>query len=387
MTTTVEGLQPSVLKWARESQGYSVEEVANHLKRNNSDIISWEEGKTSPTYSQLEDLAYTFFKRPLAVFFLPQPPVEPSIKKEFRTLPTSDLEELDADTRYRVRMGHSFQMAIRELNDAGNIGGRQINHDIVATVTGDVRGIAKIIRNYLDIPINIQISWKSDDDALKFWRTAIENAGVFVFKHTFKQKSISGFCLLEDRFPIIYLNNSTAKTRQIFSMMHELAHLLLHINGISKFDSSYIERLPQEQKQIEIFCNALAAEILIPSQDFAIQIVDLDQTDDETIQILANRYRVSRESILRRLLDHDRVSSSDYQKRSSKWSDEMKSSGSGGNYYATQSGYLSERFQRMVFRKHYNGQLNIEQVADYLNVKTKSVAVLESLLIKKEQID
>jgi len=83
---------------------------------------------------------------------------------------------------------------------------------------------------------------------LKYWRQAVEEAGVFVFKNSFKQKDISGFCLRDEDLPIIYLNNSTSKTRQIFSLLHELAHLLLNMNGLSKFDSDYIDRLPSKEK-------------------------------------------------------------------------------------------------------------------------------------------
>ena len=69
MTEKVTGTQPSVLRWARESQGYSIEEVASRLKRDPSEVAAWETGAESPTYVQLETLAYKIYKRPLAVFF------------------------------------------------------------------------------------------------------------------------------------------------------------------------------------------------------------------------------------------------------------------------------------------------------------------------------
>ncbi|EQD79167.1 protein containing DUF955, partial [mine drainage metagenome] len=130
---------------------------------------------------------------------------------------------------------------------------------------------AAAVRSYLGITLDEQIRWKDDEHALKKWRKAIEDKGVFVFKESFDQKDISGFCLVDGQFPIVYLNNSTTKTRQTFSLLHELAHLLLSINGLSKFDQRYVDRLPDQEKQIERFCNAIAAEILIPSPDFQMQ--------------------------------------------------------------------------------------------------------------------
>ena len=273
MAIPVAGIQPSVLRWARESQGYSIDDVAQHLKREPAEIEAWEKpGTAAPTYAQLENLAFKLYKRPLAVFSLPGPPPEPSVKKEFRSLPDFELDRLAADTRYPLRVAHAYQISLRELNEGVNPATRKIFKDVRLSDTASVDKAADSIRSYLGITLKAQSAWKTSDEALKFWRNAVEEAGIFVFKHSFKQKSISGFCLVDDEFPVIYLNNSTAKTRQIFSLFHELAHLLLSVNAISKFDRAYVEHLPPKEKRIEQFCNALAAEFLIPSDDFAAQL-------------------------------------------------------------------------------------------------------------------
>jgi len=383
MPSPVAGIQPTVLRWARESQGYSVEDVALHLKRDSAEIIAWESGETAPTYAQLEILAYSLYKRPLAVFFLPAPPTEPSLKHEFRTLPDIELDQLAADTRYQLRVAHAFQLSLKELNDGVNPSARKIFRDIAVATTADVRKVALRVREYIGIPLATQSSWTSDENALKAWRNAVEDIGVFVFKHAFKQKAVSGFCLADSEFPIIYLNNSTSKTRQIFSLFHELAHLLLRINAISKFDQSYIDQLPQKEKRIERFCNALAAEFLVPSDDFLTQIGSVKRIDEESIQNLARRYWVSREAVLRRFLDRRMIEQTYYDAKTKQWMAESGDGGSGGNYYATQATYLGENYLRLVFGKHYQGKLSIEQVADYLGVRTKSVAGLEALMLQK----
>lgn len=385
MTSQVSGIQPAVLRWARESQGYSVEDVALHLKRDPAEIIAWESehGGAAPTYTQLENLAYGLYKRPLAVFFLPAPPQEPTLKQEFRTLPEFELDQLAADTRYQLRVAHAFRLSLRELNDGINPSPRKIFRDLTVTATADVRKVALKMRAYFGISLAAQASWRSDEEALKDWRNIVEDAGIFVFKHAFRQKSISGFCLADDEFPIIYLNNSTAKTRQIFTLFHELAHLLLKVNAISKFDESYVDQLPQKERRIERFCNALAAEFLIPSDDFSQQIDSLRRINDESIENLARRYRVSREAVLRRILDRGLVDATYYEAKVKQWAAQSGDAGSGGNYYATQATYLGESYLRLVFGKHYQGRLSLEQVADYLGVRTKSVAGLEALMLQK----
>ena len=386
MTEAVVGIEPTVLKWARESSGLSIDDVALSLKREPGDVLAWESGDAAPTYAQLESLAYKMYKRPIATFFLPGPPQEPSIKKEFRTLPDFELDQLAADTRYQLRLAYAFQISLAELNDGVNPVGRKIFVDLPLSAKASVVQSAQRIRAYLEISLDQQFRWKSDEDALKAWRNAIEGAGVFVFKHSFKQDQISGFCLVDEQFPVIYLNNSTSKTRQIFTLFHELVHVLLHVNSISVLDDSYIDQLPATERRIERFCNAVTAELLLPSEDFNARTRNTAQVTLELISGLARRYHVSREVVLRRLADSQRVDQKFYQRAVDQWKNEAEAragESSGGDYYATPASYLGDRYLQLVFGKHYQGRLSLEQVADYLGVRTKSVSGLENMMLRK----
>jgi Zn-dependent peptidase ImmA (M78 family) len=385
MASQTVGVKPTILKWARESLGYSIGEVAERLNRDPEEVRGWEAGEGAPTYAQLERLAYELYKRPLAIFFFPEPPIEPEPQREFRTLPATDLDSLHPDTRYQIRIALSLQESLRELNGNRNPSDKCIFRDIKLSFQNDVAEQAAQVRNYLQVDMGMQIAWRDEDEALKSWRSAIEEVGLFVFKNTFKQKSISGFCLLDDEFPIIYLNNSTAKNRQIFSLMHELAHVLLQVSGISKFDSDYIDKLGKKEQQIEKFCNLFAAEILIPIDDFREQIEHISEVTDSAVQKIAKRYCVSRESVLRRFLDLSLVTLAYYLRKSSEWNAQYDSGKSppGGDYYATQASYLGEKYLRSVFEKYYQGRLNLNQVSEYLGVKVKSIPGLEAIISRK----
>jgi transcriptional regulator with XRE-family HTH domain len=63
----VNGIQPSLLKWARESANMTTADVADKLKKPIALVDAWENGSSAPTYSQLETLAYDLYKRPLAM--------------------------------------------------------------------------------------------------------------------------------------------------------------------------------------------------------------------------------------------------------------------------------------------------------------------------------
>jgi Zn-dependent peptidase ImmA (M78 family)/transcriptional regulator with XRE-family HTH domain len=383
----VAGVQPSVIRWARESMGMSVEDVAHKLKRSSEEVRAWEsEGSaSSPTYAQLESLAYKVFKRPLAIFFLPAPPDEIQPTREFRTLPDADLQTLNADTYVQVRKAHAYQITLKEVFDGRNPGERSIVRDVALDMQLSVETQASSVRKALGISLEDQLGWKTDEHALKRWREAVEAHGVFVFKAPFKQKDISGFCLLDADFPLIYLNNGTTKTRQIFSLLHELAHLLLNVSGISKFEQSYMSRLPVAERRIEQFCNKVAAEILIPSDDFGQQIAglpsDVESMQDHLYSNLANRYGVSREAVLRRLLDLGRVSQVFYEQKAKLWASQRKAA-SGGDWYASQNTYLSDKFAREVIGRHYRNQISVEQASEYLGIKAKNFAGLEQRILQ-----
>lgn len=341
MSEVITGIQPQILQWARERSGYSVEEVAQRLHQATESIRDWEAERKAPTYPQLEKLAYTLYKRPIALFFCP-PPDEPEPQQEFRSLPNTDLEELAPQTRYLLRLAHAFQLSLKELNDGRNSDTNKIFRDIQCPDFENITVAAEQVRDYLGIDLEIQSAWHSSEIALKAWRGAVEKVGVYVFKQSFKQKSISGFCIVDDEFPLIFLNNSTPKNRQIFTLFHELAHLLCGVNDISKVTGRDLAALSEKDRKLEQLCNALAGEILVPQQDLLNHVKSVEMIHNETVHQLAAKYCVSRDVVARRLLNCGVIDSQEYARYVSHWDDQTSSSqsqGAGGNYYATQATY------------------------------------------------
>ncbi len=383
------GVQPALLKWARESAHLSLEEVAKRFDKPVEEINAWESGAAAPSYAQLEKLAYELYKRPLAIFFLPSPPSELRPEAEFRALPDADLRRLSRETVFLIRRARAYQASLQEL-----FGGRSPNAEPVwrrvsLDSSKSIADQAAAVRAVLGVPPIGAAEWGAPDgdDALKLWRKAIEAGGVFVFKDTFKQREISGFCLADPELPVVMINNSTSKTRQIFSLLHELAHVLTNRRAISTFDDAPLARLAPPEQTIERFCNQIAAEILVPGQDFAVQVAGLPRniealTSDE-FAALAERYRVSREVILRRFRDADRVSQSFYEERKREWDGQRpEKDGSGGNFYLTKGAYLSERLMSEVFARYSRRQITVDEAADFIGVKPKHVDELESRFLR-----
>ena len=385
MPKTLTGINPDVLRWARERSGLSVADVARKFSKSPAAISGWEAGETSPTYVQLEKLAYQVYKRPVAIFFFPKPPEEPDKISEFRTLPSSERDSLSSDTRYAVRLAESMQIALRELNEGVNPSPRRIFDEVLTFLNEPPDRLAERTRSYVGITVEGQREWSSTADALENWRTTIEDSGIYVFKRSFKQKEISGFSLMDEEFPVIFLNNSTPPTRQVFTLWHEVAHILLNTSGVTKEDDSFIELLVGDSKVIEVQANAFAGEFLVPSEHLN-SLVDSSPYSDEYFSSLADRYHVSREVVLRKHSDRGLVTQQFYEDKVREWSEQYvasASSSTGGNYYNIQVSYLGQKYLELVFRRYYQGRIDLSQLANYVNVKARHVPALEQAFMRK----
>lgn len=388
MREQVTGLNHRMLTWARERAGKEIEQVARELKREPGEVRAWEAGTSAPTYAQLEKLAYTVLKRPLALFFFPEPPDEPDPEHSFRTLPAVEQARLSSDSRFKFRMAQALRLSLVELCNGRNPAPRHIFRDLKLGQGEPVPAAAKAVREYLGVSFEMQVSWKNSDQALKEWRQAIEGVGVFVFKSSFKQKEISGFCLYDSEFPLIYVNNSTAKTRQIFTLFHELAHILLGESGVTKVDFRYPAALKGWEAGIEVFCNQFAAEFLAPEGELRGRLTRRSARDDEAVRTVADAFHVSREVILRRCLDLGWVPPRYYETKVDEWLAEYRRQvgereGSGGDYYATQAAYLGPAYLDLVFGKYFEGDISLPQAADHLNIKASSFSGLEEVFLKQ----
>ena len=386
MSPLVTGLNKEMLIWARKRSGLTVDDVANSIGKSRETVTAWEDrdSDSAPTYIQLETLAYKVFRRPVAIFFFPEPPEESAPEHSFRTLPDFELQNLSADTRYRIRKASALQLSLIELNDGRNPASRPIFRDIEVRPTSSPEAIAQRIREYLDTPLQAQSTWPNTQEAFKKWRLIIEEAGIYIFKDSLKQEDISGFCLAEGEFPIIYVNNSTAFSRQIFTIFHELAHIITRVNGITKRDDRYVDTLVGTSKDIEVFCNRFAAEFLVPSAHFEGQLHGR-RYQDQLVEELAFFYKVSREVILRKFLNRGEITSNFYRDKVQEWADEWDTAsreGSGGNYYATQATYLGDKYLRLAFSRYHQGRFSLEQLAEHLNVKATSVPGLEPFSLR-----
>ncbi len=378
-----------ILRWAREGLNFSRVEVAKKMNKPEEHIVAWETGNSAPTYVQLEQLA-SVYHRPVALFFFPNPPDEESVEETFRTLPYQELESISPRIRLLIRKARILQINLAELFQGVIDPRRRILDDLQMDEMDNVEERANQVRSYLEIDLITQKSWNNVRTAFQRWRSSLESCGIFVFKDSFKEPGgsrsrYSGFCIYDQKFPIIFINNNDTYTRQVFTLFHELAHLLMKSSEIDIRMDEYERHETQDNKNIEVTCNKFAGEFLVPRRDFQ-NYLDRDLINsniDDFIVEMARKYHVSREAVLRKLVDCEISNPNVYDRKVSQWSNQTGSQQSGGgNYYLTKIAYLGDRYISAVFWNYSQRRITIEQAADYLDMKVKNVTGLEDRFLK-----
>jgi Zn-dependent peptidase ImmA (M78 family) len=338
-------------------------------------------GTEQPSLAQLEKLAYTVYKIPLAVFFLPEPPEEPSINRQFRTIPEQEITSLPSALMIKVKEGQYYQEVLKDLFNGKN----PVTNPIFkkySNIQLDRINIADSIRKDLKINRQIQSDFKDTTETFKYYREQLENAGIFVFQQTLK-KDCRGYSLYDEEFPIIVINSSEiSDTGKNFTLFHELSHLLLNMGGLTN-DYTY-----QSNNHEEIFCNKLASNILVDTDelldDKLIRRNNSIEWSDKILKQLAHDFKVSQEVILRKLLDLDLTTSRFYSLKREDWLQNLpqKRKGSGGDFYRNKLSKLGNHYATIILSNLYNGRINPYQASEYMGIKINQIPQIERLVFK-----
>lgn len=381
-------INPEVLVWARTSMNLDIAQVVEKFGRKRvteAVVRAWEAGEDQPTYRQLERLAYEIYKRPLAVFFFPEPPEEAAPAESFRSLTPEIVARLSPRMHYLLRRAKALQFSIADLAGDRGAGARFLPRELRLGVGRSVAEAVAGVRRHLGVSLDQQCGWGDTRTALARWRDQVEDCGIFVFKDNFQDGEISGFCLHHETFPLIYLNNNKPKSRQIFTLFHELAHILQETGGVDFRDDRYLASLSRDGRAVEASCNRFAAELLVPARDFQERTRGLGAADiEDAIGGLARRYWVSREVILRRFLEARRVDQKFYERKVEEWDRESsrRPAGGGGNWHATRSAYMSTAFLKLAFHRYANGCITVDQLSDYIGVKVAKIGRFEEVFLR-----
>jgi len=372
---------PELLVWARESVGLDHENVANRLRVQAETIQLWEGGTEKPTLAQLRRLA-DIYKRPLAVFYLPERPKDFQPLKDFRR---------GRKGPHSHRLSPNLFLAVRNAEDR-----REWALELYETLeqkppkfAGGLRqeeGIEEAgekVRRAIGMRFEAQSRWRSEYEALRNWRAAIESAGILTFQASdVETNEARGFSISERPLPVAVANVKDAPRGRIFTLLHEVVHVLLNQSGLCDIKDD--RRGNSLAARVELFCNRVAGAALFPKREFLSTNVvrqhpkgDPKWTDFE-LQELSRKFGGSREAALVRLLGLDLTTWEYYlAKREEFYRKYQEAQERATGFAAPHAVAISNAgptFTRLVLEGLNRNKITTSDFSDYLQIRVKHLS-------------
>jgi len=369
-------VRPAVLEWARARSGIDAELWDQRFPR----YAAWRAGDAAPTLKQLEDFARKTHT-PVGFLFLEEPPVETVPIPDFRTIgdrPVAGVGgTVSADLLDVIYACERRQEWYRENQ---LLEGEPPLTFVGAARTADaVEAVAEQMRTVLAWTADSRASCRTPDGALTWLREHAEAAGVLVMisgivgsntHRALDPKEFRGFALVDPRAAVVFVNGADSKAAQVFTLVHELAHLWLGETALSDLDPRSVR-----SNNVERWCNQVAAEFLVPMAEFRDRFDERREMRGQ-LRPLAELFRVSTQVILGRLREAGVLSWDQYmaeleverQAVAAFFADR----GGGGNYYNTKPVQVSRRFASAVIASAKEGRTPYTRAMRLLDMKKES---------------
>jgi Zn-dependent peptidase ImmA (M78 family)/DNA-binding XRE family transcriptional regulator len=380
MTTAL--ISPVVLHWARERARLDPERLAEKAHVNPGKLLLWEQGETKPTFKQALDLANALHI-PFGFLFLPQPPEETWPIPDLRTVGDHATDSLSVDLRdvladvlrkqdwYR---DYLLEQGAEPLSFIGRFDLNAPATDIIADLMAT-----------LDLRCADREEVKNSEAFLSLLVEKAEAVGVWVMRsgivgnnthRILNVQEFRGFAICDDIAPVVFINGKDAKAAQIFTLVHELAHLWIGQSGISNL--SLAEPANASHRRTEQLCNAVAAEVLAPRQILCERWNAQESVDENAVR-LVNILRVSSVVVARRAFDLGLIEwpaySEYYQRQVKRWRQEKKGSG-GGDPYRTIPVRNGRRFTEAVVHSAFARSLLLRDAGKLIGVNPAKMSRL-----------
>jgi Zn-dependent peptidase ImmA (M78 family) len=248
------------------------------------------------------------------------------------------------------------------------------------TIHDDPAAVASDMRRTLDVTTEWRRECSNWEAMFRGLVAKTEKAGVLVPRNSIvgnnthrplSVREFRGFALSDPIAPLIFINSADATAAQIFSLAHELAHIWLNISAISNFG---LNQTPEGYDPLEVFCNRVAAELLVARNEF-LENWKADLPLDQNADVLSREFRVSTLVIARRALDLGRIAREEYFRFYERAAEareqipEKKGKGGGPDFYTLARIRNSATFARAVLTEALEGRLLLRDAGQLLSVK------------------
>ncbi len=367
-------INTDVLIWARNRAGLSEDDLVQSI---NKKYIEWEEGLTKPTFKQAQAIAKKL-RIPFGYLYLSKPPAESKLTVDLRTFGDSisrefsiDLKDVIADA---IRKQDWYREYIKEVTDEPlEFVGKFNSSSKIKDVAVD---ISKTLKLHLD-----DRNQFSKDEFLRYLTEHAEEAGILVIRNgkvgsnthrTLNVDEFRGFALTDPYAPLIFINSADFTAAQIFTFVHELAHIWIGYDGVSNYsiNDDFLH------SDTESLCNQIAAEVLVPDEDFKREWQHISGDVQVRSENLTRIFKVSSVVIARRALDLGYIQKEEffnyYGILQKLWS-KSKSKSSSGNFHNSFPIANSKSFTNAVCKEIFSGNLLMRNGARMLGVKPETI--------------
>ncbi|MDP1727353.1 MAG: XRE family transcriptional regulator [Bacteroidota bacterium] len=386
-------ITPNVIKWARESARMTEESAAAKVFVSIDKLKKWEEGTSQPTIRQAQTLAKAY-KRPFALFFLPEIPRDFQPLQDFRI---SGSKPLSTSSIFIIREIQQKQSWISNIN--------QENNERKPPFVGkfSLKDKPEIVAEDILNTLGITPAEYNKENPIKEWIDKAESKSIFISRTSFihsrlklDSDEIQGFAIADPFAPFVFINSDDWNAPQLFTLVHELAHIWLAETGISNEVEPHLKS-KDKFHPVELFCNEVAANALIPKH----LIENLSATTFENSKNVfkaAKIFGVSSFSFLVRALNLNLITSAVYQKlkkeadidynvflkkeAEKKLLQKENDKTGGPNYFLLQLNRNSRLFTQTVLDAFRGGFIEPTQASNLLNVQINKFQKLEAQLYK-----
>lgn len=365
---------PTMFRWARERSG----RTADELERRGLPVGAWEAQTAHPTLRQLEAFANATHTS-IGFFFLSQPPHEDVPLPDFRTVGTRKLERPSADlldTIYACEQRQDWYRHFAEEAGEGPVG-------LVGSVAPgtEARAAASELRDRLAFGLDRRTEYSTWSAALGGLAEHAESLGVLVMisgivgnntHRVLNPDEFRGFAMADRIAPLVFVNGADTKAAQLFTLAHELGHIAL---GESAISNPQLGTLDDEGAGSEPWCNAVAAELLVPAASLK-EAFQRNVNLTGELDRLAKYYKASTLVILRRLGDLGLISLANFKDTYPRELQRVialtAQKQGGGNFYLTTPVRVSKRFARALIVDTLEGRTSYRDAFRLLGSKKLS---------------
>lgn len=374
-------VNPIIIQWAIDWNGLTTDDFIKTFPK----IEQWIDGSHEPTFKQLEKFA-TKTHTIVPYFFMKDIPDVHLQIADFRTvnpaeksIPSPELFDTIDELLYKQAWLRDYFIdeGVEKLEWVGTYKNRLPLPD--ASVMADhLHSILRLDKDWASAS-----SINSTDAAWRVLRKAIEASRVAVCisgyagtntRRTFSVSEFRGFALSDQYAPLVFVNGADAKTAQLFTLVHEMAHILFFQTGVSSpIDLS--ESLGSET-EIEKYCDQVAVEFLVPKDSFLALWTGMNNKE-APIKASLHKYKVSTIVILRRALDLELITQAEfwelYDIHYGNKENARTSKPSGGDYYKTQGTKLGNVFTDAIYTALKTGYLQFADAYKMTGFKSESL--------------